>query len=232
MPITIEQVQEENLKQESLTIVERAQSIVIRDQPSYNQASALLLEQIIPFRRRWDEYWSPLRKAAWDAHKAVMAKFSEGDAPAEQAEQIVKSAIRIWDSEQQRIQEQLQRKAQEEAERLAREERMNAAIAAEAAGATNEQVDEIFDAPVQVVAAPVQPTYQRAAGISAPRANWSAEVTDMKALVKAVAAGKVSYEYLLPNQTALNARAKADKSTMNIPGVVARNVPVIAGRTK
>src|ERR1017187_3128854 len=218
MPITIEQVQEENLKQESLTIVERAQSIVIRDQPSYNQASALLLEQIIPFRRRWDEYWSPLRKAAWDAHKAVMAKFSEGDAPAEQAERIVKSAIRIWDSEQQRIQEQLQRKAQEEAERLAREERMNAAIAAEAAGATNEQVDEIFDAPVQVVAAPVEMTYQRAAGISQPRDNWKCKITDIKKLCLAVAKGLISAEYVLPNETALNTRARADKSTLNIPG--------------
>src|ERR1035438_967293 len=224
--------QEKELKQEALTITQQAQAIVIRDQVSYNHASSLLLEQIIPFRRRWEEYWSPLRKAAWDSHKAVMAKFNEGDEPAARAEQLVKASIRNWDMEQERIRCELQRKAQEEAERLAREERMQAAIAAEAAGATNEQVDEIFDAPVQVVAAPVEMTYQRASGISKSRDNWSAEVQDMKALVKAVAVGKVSYEYLLPNQTALNARAKADKSTMNIPGVVARNVPVIAGRTK
>ena len=232
MPITIEQVQEENLKQEALTVTQKAALVKITDQPSYNSASALLLEQIIPFRKRWAEYWNPLKTAAWEAHKAIMAKFNEGDAPAEQAERIVKAAIRDWDVEQQRIQERLQREAQEAAEKAAQEEKLAAAIAAEKSGASKEEVDDIFTAPVAVVAAPVAPTYQRAAGISKMRDNWSAELVDMKALVKAVAAGKVSYEYLLPNQVALNARAKADKSTMNIPGVVARNVPVIAGRVK
>lgn len=227
---TIEQEQE--LKQEALTVTQKAALVRITDQPSYNQATVLLLETIIPFRKRWAEYWNPLKKAAHDSWKGITAKFEEGDAPAAQAEKIVKSAIVAWDSEQERIRQEQQRKAQEEAEREAKEKQMAAAIAAEQSGATKEEVDDIFDAPVAVVAAPVAPTYQRAAGISKMRDNWSAEVTDLSKLVKAVAAGKVSYEYLLPNQVALNARAKADKSTMNIPGVVARNVPVIAGRVK
>jgi hypothetical protein len=230
MATTIDQEQE--LKQEALTVTQKAALVKITDQPSYDSASALLLEQIIPFRKRWAEYWNPLKKAAYDSWKAITAKFEEGDAPAAQAERVVKAAIVAWDMEQERIRQEAQRKAQEEAERLAKEEQLKAAIAAEQAGASKEQVDDIFSAPVAVVAAPVAPTYQRAAGISKMRENWSAEVTDIAKLVKAVAAGKVSYEYILPNQVALNARAKADKSTMNIPGVIARNIPVIAGRVK
>ena len=51
------------------------------------------------------------------------------------------------------------------------------------------------------------------------RANWSFEVTDKMALVKAVAAGTVSHEAVEPNETYLRKRAQADKSTCQIPGV-------------
>src|SRR5208337_4151275 len=139
MPITIEQVQEENLKQEALTVTQKAALVKITDQPSYDSATALLLEQIIPFRKRWAEYWEPLKKSAWDAHKAIMAKFNDGDAPAEKAERQVKGAIRVWDDEQERIRQELQRKAQEEAERKEQEERLAAAVIAEESGATEEQ---------------------------------------------------------------------------------------------
>lgn len=229
MPEVIEQ--EKELKQEALTVVQHSQSIAIIDQLTYNEASSLLLEQIIPFRKKWSDYWAPLRKAAWDNHKAVMQKYNDGDAPAEQAERIVKIKLRIWDEQQRKIEEESQRKAQEAAEALEREERLKAAVIAEQSGASNDEVTDIMDAPVAVVAAPVAPAYQRALGIS-QRKHWTARCTDIKKLCLAVAKGQVSPEYVLPNMTALNARAKADKQTMNIPGCVAKNEPIVAGRVK
>jgi hypothetical protein len=229
MPEVIEQEQE--LKQQALTVVEKAQAIVIKDRQSYDQASQLLLEQIIPFRKKWAEYWEPLKKAAFAAHRAIVAKYDEGDAPAAKAEAIVKGAIRGWDLEQQRIQDELQRKAQEAAEAAEREERLNAAVVAEQAGASEEDVDRIVSAPVSVVAAPVAPVYQKAPGVSV-RESWKCVVVDIKKLCLAVAKGAISAEYVLPNQTALNARARADKKTLNIPGCVARNEGIVAGRAK
>ncbi len=229
MPEVIEQ--EKELKQEALTVVQESQSLSIVDQESYDRASVLLLDQIIPFRKRWAEYWEPLKKAAWDAHRSIMAKFNEGDQPAEQAEKIVKGKLRVWDEQQRKIEEDRQRKAQEEAEAQEREKRLNAAVIAEQAGASEEEVDSIFDAPVAVVAAPVAPVYQRASGIST-RENWKVVVVDIKKLCLAVAKGHVSPEYVLPNMTALNARAKADKQTMQIPGCISKNEPIVAGRVK
>lgn len=229
MPEVIEQ--EKELKQEALTVVQHSQNIAIVDQITYNEASSLLLDRIIPFRKKWDEYWAPLRKAAWDAHKAVMQKFNDGDAPAEQAERIVKGKLRIWDEQQRKVEEELQRKAQEAAEALEREERLKAAVVAEQSGATEEEVTDIMETASAVVAAPVAPVYQRAAGVSV-RENWKAYVTDIKKLCLAVAKGQVSPEYVLPNMTALNARAKADKGTMLIPGCVAKNEPIVAGRIR
>ena len=51
------------------------------------------------------------------------------------------------------------------------------------------------------------------------REVWSAEVTDIKALCRAVADGKASTECVMANMPVLNRMASALKATMNIPGV-------------
>lgn len=226
------------LKEEALTVIEQAKAIKISDQQSYDQAAGLLLETIMPIRKKWAAYWQgtdadpgPV-KLAYRTYQSLLDKFNAADKPMAEAEKTAKAAISDWDIKQEKRQQELQRQAQEAAEALEEEERLAAAVIAEESGASEEQVRDIVAAPRQAVAAPVAPTYQRASGIGKRRENWSAEVKDLKALVKAAAAGKVPIDYLLPNQTALNARAKADRNTMNIPGVIARDIPVISGRTK
>jgi hypothetical protein len=222
---------EQELKQEALTVVQQAALVKIEDQATYDSAAALLLEQIIPFRKRWADYWEPLKKSAWDAHRSIMGKFNEGDQPAEKAERIVKAAIRVWDDEQARIQQELQRKAQEEEERRERERRLAEAVMAEESGAAEEQVAAILEAPIAVVAAPVQSTYARAMGVSG-RDNWKCRVIDMKKLCSAIGKGLVPVNYVESNDTALNARAKADKETLNIPGCQPYNERTITGRAR
>ena len=230
MAATATENQEQSLRAE-LTVVQQAAVVKIVDQASYDSATDLLLKKIIPFRKRWSEYWNPLKKAAHDAHKAVMAKFNEGDEPAERAERLVKTEIARWDAEQERIRQELQRKAQEEAERAEAERREVEAMLAEEMGATTEQVQAIVTAPSVAVAEPVEHTYERTSAIS-KRDNWKCRVTDMKALCKAIGAGKVPVTYVLPNESVLNQRAKADKETLSIPGCVAYNEPVISGRAR
>ena len=222
---------ESELKQEALTVVQRATLVKITDQTSYDSAAVLLTECIKPMRARWKEYWETLREPAYRAYQGIMTKFNDGDKPLEQAERVVKQAISAWDIEQERIRQELQRKAQEEAEDAEAEARLRAAIVAEQSGASEQEVTAIVETPVMVVAPPVEPVYVKASGISR-RANWKAKVVDFKALVKAVAAGKVPLEYLLPNDAALNARAKADKGTLNIAGVIAYDDPVVSGRSR
>lgn len=223
--------QERELKEQALTVTERAKLVKIVDQSTYDAATSLLLNDIIPFRKKWHSYWETLRVPAYAAYQGIMSKFKEGDAPAEAAERQVKTEIRRWDDEQQRLQQELQRRAQAEAERTAEEERLRAAIVAEEAGATDEEVQTIVSAPVAVVAAPVEPTYVKTSGVS-KRDNWKAKVTDLHALVKAVAKDKSLLSYLEPNDSALNARAKADRQTLNIPGVVVYNDSIISGRAR
>lgn len=51
--------------------------------------------------------------------------------------------------------------------------------------------------------------------------TWAAEVFDLKDLVGAAAINPEYLEFLLPNQTKLNALARKNKSTMRVPGVIA-----------
>lgn len=230
MPDTLTTTEQE-IKQEALTVVEQAKIVKITDQESYDHACSLLLEQIKPFRKRWLEYWAAVKNPAWAAYQAIQKKFSEGDKPLEEAERQVKNEIARWDAEQEKIRQELQRQAEEEARKAEEEERLRLATMAEESGATEEEVSAIVDTPVTAVSPPVAATYQKASGIGT-RENWKARVTDMKKLCAAIAKGTVPITYVMPNESVLNARAKADKSTLNIPGVVPYNDPIISGRSR
>ena len=229
MPPTIEAEQE--LQTQALTVVRRSQAIKISDQASYDIAAHLLLNEIKPMRARWQAYWAPIKESAYRSYKGILDKLNEGDKPLEIAEANIKAGIRDWDAKQEQIRQAQQRKAQEEAERLERERKLQDAIEAEAAGLSHEEVEAIMEAPPTAVAPILAPTYAKATGIST-RENWKARVVDLKKLCAAVAKGLVPTTYILPNEPALNARAKADKLTLNIPGVQAYNDPIVSGRTK
>ena len=224
-------VNEQEIKQEALSVIERSKIVKITDQQTYNQATSLLLEQVMPFRKKWKAYWQVVKKPLKEAVEAVQAKFNEADEPLEKAEKAIKAELSRWELEQDRIQQELQRKAEKEAREREENDRIMEATLAEEEGATAEEVQAIVSAPVTVVAPPVERTYEKASGVSS-RDNWKCRVTDIKALCKAIGAGKVPANYVLPNESVLNARAKADRQTLAIPGCVPWNDKVISGRTK
>ena len=224
---------EQQIKQEALTVIERAQIVKIVDQDSYDSACSLLLEQVKPFRKKWKEYWDAVKRPLKEAVDAVQQKFNEADKPLETAELNIKSAIRQWDEEQERIRQELQRQAELEARKREEEERLKTVeqLKDDDPFVTEEDVQAILTAPSIAIARPVEATYSRAVGVS-KRDNWKCRVTDIKALCRAVANGKVPPTYVVANESVLNARAKADRQTLNIPGCVPYNDPVIAGRSR
>jgi len=189
-------------------------------------------------------HWHELHKSAVAAKKsdkdlATQAKvLAKSKAAAWQDEQ---ERIRL--EEERRLQEIARKQAEEEA-RIAREqaeaeakrqreieeaERIRLAEEAEKAGASQEQISEILDTPLSepepipdftpapVVMPTVAPTFQKASGFSV-RYSYSADVTDINALIKAAAQNPYLAQYLQPNQTAINALARASKDTFQLPG--------------
>jgi len=222
---------EQELKTQALTVADRARVIKIVDESTYKYACSLLVDEIKPMRKRWSDFWEGMREPAYRAYQAIMDKKNLGDKPLEVAEQQIKNEIARWETEQARVREAAQRKAQAEAEEAARIEQAKQAEFAEMAGAAPEEVEAIASAPVAVVAAPVERSYEKFSGISV-RSKWVAVVTDVKKLCAAVGKGLVPVTYVTPNQTALNARATSDKNMLQIPGVVAKEEKVVAGRTR
>src|SRR5882762_10833130 len=196
--------------------------IKIVDQASYDRVALMLVKVIQPFRKRWAEYWKEPIGTAHAAHKAVLAKFKEGDERAGLLETAAKLEIRKWDDAQEAIRQERQRARQRaEEEREARERAAQAAFAEEE-GAPPAEIEAIVSAPSIAVAEPVPETYAKIKGISR-RPHWVAEVRNLKALCAAIAKGTVPVNYVLPNQQVLNSRANADRETMQVPGVIAKN---------
>ena len=126
----------------------------------------------------------------------------------------------------------------EERRRKDEEERLAAATEAESFGASEDEINHILESepaeeeyipPPQPIIPQVQ-TYQKASGIST-RETWSAEVTNIRLLAKAVAAGTAAPNLILPNTTALNGLARSLKGAMNVPGVKAVAETTTAVRT-
>ena len=125
--------------------------------------------------------------------------------------------LSAYRQEQERIarekQAELDKKAREDAEAT----RLAEAEALEAQGNT-EQADAVLEAPIiPEPVAPVAPI-AKVQGLSG-RKTYSAEVTDMVALCKAIGDGSQPHNLVTANSTALNGMARALKSNLNIPGV-------------
>jgi colicin import membrane protein len=173
------------------------------------------------------------KEVAFKAHKEMVAAEKEYLEPIQKALDTVNGKVLAFKAEQ-------DRKAREEAERLAAEARrleedrkLHEAAAAEAAG-DKEAAEAILNEPTAPVAIAVESDVAKVAGVGT-RSTWSAEVHDLKALVKWVAARMDSdpavLAYLQPGQVALNKIAQAQRKLMRIDGVVAKEKTSLSGRT-
>jgi hypothetical protein len=123
----------------------------------------------------------------------------------------------IYRAEQRRLREAEERRLREIAEKEAEEDALQRAIELAAAG--DEEASEamlaepIIAAPVVVPAAAPKPTG------SVAKKNYSIRVTDLKALVAAVAAGKVLPLAVVANEAWLGAKARNEKEAFCVPGV-------------
>jgi hypothetical protein len=196
-------------------VLKAAEELVVHDEESYLYAMELG-SQCATRARHVEEMLKPAKEAAHKAWKEVVDLITSFTGPLEQAKQLCGKKARDWKRvEEEKREEEARQKRLAEQKRL-EEERLAQAAALEARGEEKRAV-EILDAPV--VAPPV-PVKEVAKPIGATfRSNWQIEVTDFRALVKAVAAGEVDLAVLQPNEKELRARAKTLKNDMKYPGV-------------
>jgi hypothetical protein len=205
------------IKTEGALITASVESLAVVDQASYGAANDLI-ERCDAALKRIAETHDPVIKAAHATHKAALDAKKRLAEPIEALKRAASKKMTVWyQAEKARIAEE-RRVEEERARKEAEEKRLREAEVLAQAG-MSEAASVALDAPLDVAEfMPAMEGLVAASGVSY-RANWKAEVVDLMALVKAVAAGQQPATVLLPNMTALNQMAKAYHNTQAIPGV-------------
>ncbi len=203
-------------EREGAQLVAHAKSLTITTPEKYQEAATWLRELLLPLKRKITETFRPRIRQADALHKGLVADERHFLAPVEEAERIVKSGLEQWDrAERERL-----RAEQERAAAAAREEAQAAAFMAAEARGDEAAMPAIAAAPAASVAVftPPPAPAPKAEGVSY-RITWTAEVTNLAALVQAVAAGQAPLKVLQADQGVLNGMARALKESLALPGV-------------
>lgn len=215
------------VEQQAIELQSQLGALAITDQDSYNKAVEARVSA-----KNWlkeaGEFFDSMQKPAYEAYKKILENRKTVCEPVEGHLNKINRALIAFDDEQERLRRAEQKRLDEIAFKEAEEKRLADAVHLEQTGADAETVEAVFQAPVVVTDRPVVAvTYEKSKAVLY-RDNWSGEVTDLFALVKAVAKDKSKLNLLQINQPALNSLAKALKETMAIPGVRAVNNKVAA----
>lgn len=211
------------VRNEALAWPDRARAVVIKDDASYTGA-AELLKGIKALRQRIADTFDPHIKRAHEAHKGLVKEKATAEAPLTEAESIVKRSLVAYQAEQDRLRREEARKLEEAARREEETRRLDEAAALErVAEDTGDEsmramAHEVMDAPMAVAAAPVQPATPKVAGISY-RDTYSARVVSLPRLIAFVAKNPQFANLLVPNTTALNQLARAQKEMLQVDGI-------------
>lgn len=214
---------------QSVTIAASKAVHTVTNVPEHRAAQEYLTD-LARIERSVKEVFAEPKSAAHAAHKSICAAESKLLDPILDARKKVTRAIGVYEDEQYKIAEAERRRLESEA-RAKEEARLLAeAEAAQESGDTqlaDQIIEEAIYTPTPVVH--VQPQLASTAGVSSQR-RWSAEVDDVAALIKYVAANPQFQNLLTPNMPAINAMARSLKENMRIPGVRAFSTAVSAVR--
>ncbi len=222
------------LRENTTSMREIALGVTIVDDHDYESAG-WIRRDIKSTVKRVQDYWAPLKQAAYDQHRAIVAREAEFLTPLKEADKIVESRMLDYYREQERIRREAEierrrqeedRRRQEEAARRAAEEA--ARLLAEAAQDPDGEIDEdtaailtIAQAQADEAAAAVveaEPVYipsaPKAYGMAVKKV-WRARIVDA-ALVPVEIAGIVIRPV---DEKLLNKLAVTSQGRLQCPGV-------------
>lgn len=206
----------EHLESQALTIPERARNLKISTNADYLGACELV-KTIKALRAEIASSFEPIRTKAHQAWKEAIRQQDKVEAPLEEGERRVKAVIALWLTEQERLRKQEELRLQQQAQAEEERRQLENAVILDDLGETDEAnrlLDEKVEAPA-IVLGRFTPQVQ---GVSMSQ-RYSAEVTNLMDLVKAVAQGKAPIQCLKADQVFLNRQAVAMRTAMSYPGV-------------
>lgn len=193
-----------------------AGEIVVKDSATYKMAGETW-KSLTALEKKIKAYWEDDVSSALKLHRSLVAKRDAMLVPVGERKNALRLDMKTFEDEQERIRRIEQAKAEEAARKAAEEAALVQAVALESNG-HKAAAEAVIAAPVVVPAVFVPKTTPTGFG-NATRRTWGAEVTDLMALVKAVASGTVPIQALEANTVFLNGQARMLKSALAYPGV-------------
>lgn len=212
------------LVQKATDIHASAEAFKVTNATDYEEA-AVALKAVKARQKELKELRESITRPMLTALEAARGLFRKPESVLDNAERLYKRAMADYDEQQEQQRREAQRKLDEEAER----ERRRLAQRAERAAAKGDvdKATALQERAAMTVAPIIQQEAPAVAGI-ARRENWRAEVTDLGALVRGVAAGQVPLAAVEANRTFLNGQARALRAELRYPGVRAIHERTIA----
>lgn len=216
--------------QSDIENLERAhRALVIANQEDFEEAS-VFLRDVKALRAEIANTFDDAIKSAHDAHKSVIAAKKRHDDPLVRVEIAVKALMGKYVEAQAAERRAEAARLEAEAIRAEQDRRLEEAAVWEASG-DSETAARVLDEPGPVIVALPTVEAPRAAGVSTQE-KWTADVVDLMALVRAIAAGAAPVSLVAPDQSVLNKMAAALKGELRFPGVkVVRSTIVSARRS-
>jgi hypothetical protein len=222
------------LQEQAGELTTRVRSLEIRSAEDAEKAAGLLT-MIVAMRRQIKEEFDPMIKSAREALQRVRDSYEKHDSALEAAERTLRTKLAEFrEQEARRLEEEARRRAEEERARI--EERTEAILDSLDPEVANPQLIEAIcdqaDREIQQVATMVAAPPKPAINGASFRETWKAEVVDLIAVARAVAAGKAPKALLQVNMTEANRLAAAHREELGkfIPGLVARKQIVTVTR--
>ncbi len=206
----------DELNREILPELSVAAEIVVRDSESYMMAGETW-KSLTALEKKIKAYWDEDVSSALKLHRSLVAKRDAMLIPVGEQKNSLRLGMKTFEDEQERIRRAEQARLEEEARKAAEEAALAQAVALEMNG-HKAAAEAVIAAPVVAPAVYVPKTTPTGFG-NATRRTWGAEVTDLLALVKAVAAGTVPIQAIDANSVFLNQQARALKAALSYPGV-------------
>lgn len=217
--------------QKATSFTEQLATHKIVDDASYLACDGLFV-QAVTLMDEISATFDPIIAAANKAHQEALSQKAKYYKPVKDALDKLKATFLVEEgrraAEAERLRLELEAKLRAEAE----EQQFEEALALETAGHSEEAAQVLAEptpevhVPIEAVAHRVQPKL----GSTSTRGTWKCTSVNLKELALAVAEGRVSEEYIKADMSALDARARADKTTFNVPGCKAQLVKGVSVR--
>ena len=195
----------------------RALGLVIRDDESFATAGTLR-GALKGIQKRVKDEFAVVKKPLNDARDGILRMEKSVVEPLEAAIVELDTKTTTYRDGQRRLAEEKRRADEAAARKIEEDRRLLEAEAAVANGVPEAEALAVMDEPLQPVLAPPAPFVPHVPG-QAYVNTWSAELVDLKALIRYVASHPELSNYLAANLPALNMAAKSQKGTLSIPGV-------------